>query len=106
METLDKKEYLNQLFDLYELLLTEKQRLYFEHYYKEDYSLQEISELYQVSRNAIFDQLKKVEDYLMDFEDKLKLLNLRNKRLELIEKIKLSHDLTLLEALRKLDEPW
>jgi len=106
METLDKKEYLNQLFDLYELLLTEKQRLYFEHYYKEDYSLQEISELYKVSRNSIFYYLKKVEEHLVDFEDKLKLLNLKNKRLELIEKISTSKDLTLLEVLRKLDEPW
>lgn len=106
METLDKKEYLNQLFDIYELLLTEKQRLYFEHYYKEDYTLQEISELYQVSRNAIFDHLKKVEEHLVDFEHKLRLLELKNKRLALIDKIKETQDIELLEVLRKLDEPW
>ncbi|MBN2268342.1 MAG: hypothetical protein JXC35_02840 [Acholeplasmataceae bacterium] len=106
METLDKKEYLNQLFDFYEPLLTEKQRLYFEYYYIEDYSLQEISELYKVSRNAIFDHLKKVEQHLLDFEQKLKLLTLKNQRLALIEKIKTSGDLTLLDALRKLDETW
>ncbi|MDD3067974.1 MAG: DNA-binding protein [Acholeplasmataceae bacterium] len=106
METLDKKEYLNQLFDLYEPLLTDKQRLYFEHYYKEDYSLQEISELYQVSRNAIFDHLKKVEEHLSDFEKKLKLLELKNKRLELIKKIEETKDLNLVEELRKLDESW
>lgn len=106
METLDKKEYLNQLFDFYESLLTEKQRLYFEYYYIEDYSLQEISELYKVSRNAIFDHLKKVEQHLLDFEKKLKLLTLKNQRLALIEKIKTSGDLTLLDALRKLDEIW
>lgn len=106
METLDKKEYLNQLFDLYEPLLTDKQRLYFEHYYKEDYSLQEISELYQVSRNAIFDHLKKVEEHLIDFEKKLKLLELKNKRLELIKKIEETKNLNLVEELRKLDESW
>ncbi len=106
METLDKKEYLNQLFDFYESLLTEKQRLYFEYYYIEDYSLQEISELYKVSRNAIFDHLKKVEQHLLDFEKKLKLLTLKNQRLALIKKIKTSGDLTLLDALRKLDEIW
>jgi predicted DNA-binding protein YlxM (UPF0122 family) len=106
METLDKKEYLNQLFDLYEPLLTDKQRLYFEHYYKEDYSLQEISELYQVSRNAFFDHLKKVEEHLIDFEKKLKLLELKNKRLELIKKIEETKDLNLVEELRKLDESW
>jgi len=106
METLDKKEYLNQLFDLYEFLLTEKQRLYFEHYYREDYSLQEISELYQVSRNAIFDHVKKVEEHLLDFEKKLKLLVLKKQRLDLINRIIETNDLSLLEELRKLDEQW
>lgn len=104
METLEKTEQLNQLFDLYQSLLTEKQVLYFEHYYKEDYSLHEIAELYQVSRNAVFDQLKKVEEHLVFYEAKLHLLELQEKRKVLIEKAIETKDLSLLEALRKLDE--
>ena len=104
MEALDKKEQLNQLFDLYKNLLTEKQCLYFELYYREDYSLQEISEIYTVSRNAVFDQLKKVEDYLFLYEEKLSLLALQTKRKELIDKAIETKDFKLLEALRKLDE--
>ncbi|PKK99393.1 MAG: hypothetical protein CVV57_02410 [Tenericutes bacterium HGW-Tenericutes-2] len=104
MEALDKKEQLNQLFDLYKSLLTEKQCLYFELYYREDYSLQEISEIYTVSRNAVFDQLKKVEDYLFSYEEKLSLLALQLKRKELIDKAIETKDFKLLEALRKLDE--
>lgn len=104
MEALDKKEQLNQLFDLYGSLLTEKQCLYFELYYREDYSLQEISEIYTVSRNAIFDQLKKVEEHLNSYEEKLHLLALQLKRKDLIEKAIESSDLSLLEELRKLDE--
>ncbi|MCR3906580.1 MAG: hypothetical protein NUK62_06115 [Tenericutes bacterium] len=104
METLEKKEVLNQLFDFYKPLLTEKQIHYFELYYREDFSLQEISELNHVSRNAVFDQLKKVEEHLFFYEEKLKLQFLKNKRETLIEEILKSNDLKLLEQLRKLDE--
>ncbi|MBU1094256.1 MAG: hypothetical protein KKH01_07325 [Firmicutes bacterium] len=104
MESLEKKEQLNQLFDLYSALLTEKQVLYFEHYYHEDYSLQEIAELYQVSRNAVYDHLKKVEEHLYHYEEKLKLFELKEIRLNLIEKAIKDNDLSLLEQLRKLDE--
>ncbi|HCB66567.1 MAG: hypothetical protein A2102_01005 [Tenericutes bacterium GWF2_38_8] len=104
MESLDKKEQLNKLFDLYGSLLTEKQILYFELYYREDYSLQEISELYQVSRNAVFDHLKKVEEHLFFYEERLHLLKLQEQRLNLIDKALEDKDLSLLEQLRKLDE--
>lgn len=104
MEALEKKEQLNQLFDLYQSLLTEKQCLYFKLYYHEDYSLQEIAEIYQLSRNAIFDHLKKVEDHLLDYESKLKLYDMQQKRLNLIDQIEETNDLSLLKALRKLDE--
>jgi uncharacterized protein len=104
MEALDKKEQLNQLFDLYRSLLTDKQVLYFELYYKEDYSLQEISEIYQLSRNAVFDHLKKVEEHLYSYEEKLNLFKLQQERLHLIDQAINDSDLSILKALRKLDE--
>jgi predicted DNA-binding protein YlxM (UPF0122 family) len=104
MEALDKKEKMNQLFEFYRPLFTEKQILYFELYYQEDYSLAEISELYQVSRNAIFEHVKKVEENLIIFEEKLKLLEKENKRKKLIDEIIEKKDLALLQDLRKLDE--
>ncbi len=104
MEALDKKEQLNQLFDLYQSLLTEKQKLYFELYYKEDYSLQEISELYKLSRNAVFDHLKKVEEHLFSYEEKLSLFRLQQERIHLIDQAINDNDLSILKALRKLDE--
>jgi predicted DNA-binding protein YlxM (UPF0122 family) len=104
METLEKKEILNELFDLYYLLLTEKQVSYFELYYKEDYSLNEIAEMNKVSRNAVFDHLKKVEEHLFFYEEKLNLLNLAKKRKEIIDEIEKTNDLKLLNELRKLDE--
>ena len=104
METLEKKEYLNRLFELYQTLLTEKQRETFLYYYVEDYSLQEISELHQVSRNALFDQLKKVESHLMDYEEKLHLLKKLEAREVLLKKLEDHVDQALIEAIRKLDE--
>lgn len=104
MEVLEKKEQLNQLYDLYKNLLTEKQVLYFELYYQEDYSLHEIAELYQVSRHAVFDQLKKVEEYLYQYEEKLKLHEKHIKRIELLDAFEKTKDNMYIDLLRKLDE--
>ncbi len=69
----DKRNELINLYDIYNSLLTDKQRLYFEEYYYNDLSLSEISENYDISRNAVFDQLNKVEKLLISYEDKLHL---------------------------------
>ena len=45
-----------------------------ENYYFSNYSLQEIAENYEVSRNAVHKQLKEIENKLIDYEDKLNLL--------------------------------
>ncbi len=70
---MDKLVYLNNLFDLYGELLTDKQQKYFKDYYFDNLSYGEISEKYNVSRNAIFHQLKIIEDRLNFYEEKLKL---------------------------------
>ena len=73
MDLLDKKERLCSLYDLYKNLLTDTQRRYFEDYYFMDLSLSEVSSNYDVSRNAIYDQIKRIGTELEDFEEKLKL---------------------------------
>ena len=70
---MEKLIYLNNLYDLYGVLLTEKQQTYFEEYYFNNLSYGEISEKYNISRNACFKQLKIIEDKLFDYEKKLKL---------------------------------
>ena len=104
MENLEKKEQLNELFDIYQSLLTDKQVLYFKYYYQDDYSLQEIAELLDVSRHAIFDQLKKVEMHLFSYEEKLKLLEHKQARLKIIDQLNDTCDQKLIDQLRKLDE--
>ncbi len=104
MEAFEKKAYLIQLFEQYEKLLTEKQISYFKYYFYDDYSLQEIAEIFDVSRNAVHDQIKKVEKHLIDYEEKLALLTKMLKRQDLINDIKKSKDLSLLDEIGKLDE--
>lgn len=61
------------LYDIYHNLLTDKQRMYFEDYYYADLSLSEIADNYNVSRNAVHDQLKRIVNELEDYENKLHL---------------------------------
>ncbi len=103
MDSLLKHERLNELFDCYEALLTEKQAEYFKMYYFLDYSLQEIALTFELSRNAIFDTLKKVEKILEDYESKLHLLENKKKRNEIYDKMEESFSLRLLEELKKID---
>lgn len=84
---MNKKVYYNCLYDYYKDLLTEKQRNYFEEYYFNDFSLQEIGENENVSRNAVFNQVKNVEEKLDEFESKLSLYNNGLRIRELIKNI-------------------
>ena len=61
---MDNRIYLINLYDYYSELLTEKQREYFEDYYFDNLTLQEISENNDVSRNAVHKQLKETEEKL------------------------------------------
>jgi len=82
---MDKHIYLCDLYDFYKELFTEKQQEYFEDYYFNDLSLAEIAENHGVSRNAIHNQLKIIEDNLHDYEKKLKLYEKKNKIIDILE---------------------
>lgn len=84
---LEKKQRVNLLMDCYSELLTEKQQVYLEYYYQEDYSLSEIADILNVSRNAVFDNLKKAVHSLENYEEKLQLLKKHQERLDLIQRI-------------------
>lgn len=87
MDVLEKALGIIELYDLYQALLTEKQKEYFESYYFDNFSITEISENLNVSRNAVHDQLKKTVKKLNDFEEKLKLNKLDKQRNEIINKL-------------------
>jgi len=72
METKERNKII-ELYDIYGNLLTEKQKNYFEDYYYSDLSISEIAESYDISRNGVHDQLKRVVNLLYEYESKLKL---------------------------------
>ena len=79
--------YFNELYDLYNGLLTDKQREYFEDYYFNNLSFSEMAENYEVSRNAIFKQIHIVTDKLEEYESILKLHEKRKKLEEIVKNI-------------------
>lgn len=69
---------LTNLFDIYESLLTDREKEIFKYYYYEDLSLSEIGENLNITRTGVFNTLKKVEEKLTQFEASLKLMNIKN----------------------------
>ena len=83
---LEKTKRVNDLIDLYGNLLTNNQLNILELYYMEDLSLKEIAEELNVSRNAVFDTLKRSLNILEDYESKLNLLVKDELKNELLDK--------------------
>lgn len=76
------------LFDFYGELLTDKQREYFDLHYNEDYSLAEIAEMSGISRQGVWDIIKRAEAALTEVEDKTGLIKRfmeRNTQIEELE---------------------
>ena len=85
---LEKTTRINYLYDFYQALLTPKQQSYMSLYYLDDYSLGEIAEEYEVSRQAVYDNIKRTEAMLEEYEEKLLLFAKFQERNRLIEKMK------------------
>lgn len=71
---IERTNRMNALFDFYGSLLTEKQQKYMLLYFADDYSLGEIAEDFDVSRQAIYDNIRRTELILTDYEKKLHLV--------------------------------
>ncbi len=82
-----KREYLIILYDFYGNLFNETQKTYFEEYYFNNLSLGEISENYNISRNAIHKTLKQMQEKLLYYEDNLNLYHKYMDLKSIVEKI-------------------
>ncbi len=74
-DALEKTTRINMLFDLYGLLLTEKQVSILTYYFLDDFSLGEIAAELGVSRQAVYEHVKRGAALLEDYEAKLGLLS-------------------------------
>ncbi len=79
---------MNYLFDFYQSLLTNKQRNYLELFYLEDYCLSEIADTFNVSRQAVYDNIRRTGDLVEDYEKKLELYQKFEQRREIYDEMK------------------
>ncbi|MGX9133636.1 putative DNA-binding protein [Rummeliibacillus sp. JY-2-4R] len=109
---LEKTTRMNFLFDFYQALLTDKQRSYMQLYYLDDLSLGEIAEAYDVSRQAVYDNIRRTESMLEEYEEKLQLFGKFQNRQQILEKLTKSladansdkeDQLSLIEQLKQYD---
>ena len=61
-------------------------------YYLEDLSLGEIAEEYDVSRQAVYDNVRRTEAMLEDYEVKLNLFSKFQERIEIVEQSGTTHN--------------
>ena len=73
---MEKNLVYSQMLDIYKGLLTPKQAEAMEYYYDSDYSLGEISELMDISRQGVRDFIKRGEAIMDEMEEKLNLVKL------------------------------
>lgn len=82
----------NLLYDFYGELLNEHQRKIYEDSAFGDLSLSEIADSYDVSRQGIHDLLKRCDKQLLEYEEKLHLIERFNSLKDLTESINLLAD--------------
>jgi hypothetical protein len=80
---MDNNVKISVLLEIYGKLLTEKQFALLDDYYNNDLSLSEIAENQNITRQAVRDNLKKGENNLFEYEEKLGLM----KKLEMQNKV-------------------
>lgn len=106
---IDKIGEMSMLLDFYGSLLTEKQNLVMSYYFEEDMSLGEISEELQISRQAVYDIIKRSKKILKKYELQLGLINrflLQKKKLMDVKEILINHDVDddLKKAINLIEE--
>lgn len=108
---IEKTVRMNYLYDFYQRLLTTKQSKYMELYYLDDWSLGEIAEEFDISRQAVYDNIKRTEAMLEEYESKLGLFSKFDERSILLNKLKIAVEkrvtpeevFQLIESLERLD---
>lgn len=106
---MEKNVKISILLDIYGNLLTEKQYSLLDDYYNSDLSLSEIAENQNITRQAVRDNLKKGENNLLEYEEKLGIMEKNLKQEEklnsALEKIKNKiSDKEVLKLLKDIEE--
>ena len=94
------------LLDFYGVLLSDRKRSVMDMYYNEDFSLAEIAEQIDISRQGVRDIIKKTEEELLFYEEKLGLASkLSATEKKISELCALTHNASLpTEIQNRIDE--
>ena len=84
---MEKNVKISILLDIYGKMLTEKQYSLLDDYYNNDLSLSEIAENENITRQAVRDNLKKGENNLFEYEEKLGFMKKTIEQEEQIDEI-------------------
>lgn len=84
---MDKKIEVSILCQIYGKLLTEKQYNFIDDYYNNDLSLSEIADNFGITRQAARDNIKKGENKLFEYEEKLGIMKTTLKNEKTIEDV-------------------
>lgn len=71
---IDDRNLIIEKYETYKSLLKEKQQEIFEMYYYEDESINEIASVIGITKNGVFNALKKVEKQLNFYEENLQII--------------------------------
>ena len=87
---MENQIYVTSLYDYYRGLLTTKQQEYFEDYYFDNLTMEEIADYNGVSKNAVSKSLIEVKDKLEEYENILKLYKNKQRIQEILEQEELN----------------
>lgn len=85
---MQKNAEIGMLLDCYQSLITPKQADILTLYYEEDLSLTEITEHYDVTRQAVLDLIRRGEKQLYYYEQRLGLLQRKRRNSRLLEELR------------------
>lgn len=96
---MDKFLYYNNLFSLYQNLLTTKERIIFSLYYEENLSMGEIANIKGISRSAVGKTIKIVTTKLDNYEETLGIYKQRKEIIKIKDSTRDDNTRVLLEKL-------
>jgi len=98
------RNHANLLLDFYGSLLTNHQRDVLEAYYKDDLSMNEIAESFNISKAAVSDLINRATSTLEDYENKIGFISQTSKIEDLINNLKDSNNPDNAEIINKLEK--
>ncbi len=87
------------LLGYYGELLSDKQRTYMEEHFEEDYSLSEIAKSHGISRQAVYDNIKRGMKILKSYEEKIGFFRREKEIISSLQELKENYSESKLDSL-------